>query len=124
MSRQIIAYVFLLAFALQTFSRAIIVFDYKINTETYARNCENKARPKLHCNGKCQMMKKLKSEEQKDQQNPERKAENKNEILYFCQLFSSEIAFSPTTKKQLYASLQCKKEQKQPHAVFHPPAVA
>ena len=34
----------------------------------------------MHCNGKCQMMKKLEQEEKNDQENLERKAENKNEI--------------------------------------------
>ncbi len=115
---------FLLAFALQTFSRAIIVFDYTVNSKSYARNCENKTRPQLHCNGKCQMMKKLKQEERKDQQNPERKAENKNEVLYLSVYTSPALRFIPLQAKQLYATLQCKKEIKLPSAVFHPPAVA
>jgi hypothetical protein len=42
----------------------------------------------LHCNGKCQLAKKLKQQEKKEQQNPELKLENKNEI------FSSRSFFS------------------------------
>ncbi|HEX3025022.1 MAG TPA: hypothetical protein VHP12_07405 [Chitinophagaceae bacterium] len=71
------------AFAVQTFNKAIVVFNYYANTSAFAKNCENKARPMLHCNGRCQMMKKLKQEENKDKQNPERRNENKNEVLYF-----------------------------------------
>lgn len=70
------------AFAVQTFNKAIVVFNYYTNTAAFAKNCENKARPMLHCNGRCQMMKKLKQEENKDKQNPERRNENKNEVLY------------------------------------------
>ena len=38
----------------------------------YAKNCINKARPKLHCNGKCQMMKKMRKRKKK-KQNQDRK---------------------------------------------------
>ena len=79
-----LAVIFLLtAFAVQTFDKAVVVFNYYSNTAAYAKNCENKAKPMLHCNGRCQMMKKLKQEENKDKQNPERRSENKNEVLYF-----------------------------------------
>lgn len=59
---------------MQTFNRLVIVTEYYTNTAAFAKNCENKAKPQLHCNGKCQMMKKLKQEEKKDQQNSERKS--------------------------------------------------
>lgn len=35
----------------------------------------------MHCNGKCQMMKKLQQQEKKDQENPERRSENKADIM-------------------------------------------
>jgi len=37
----------------------------------------------MHCNGHCQMMKKLKQEENKDKQNPERTNDTKDEVLFF-----------------------------------------
>lgn len=49
----------LLIFSFQEFSRSIILADYNTNIEKYQRACVNKARPKLHCNGKCQMIKKM-----------------------------------------------------------------
>ncbi len=61
--------------------------DYFSNTSSYLKNCENKAKPKLQCNGKCQMMKKITAEEKKDQDNPERKSENKNEVLLSSKSF-------------------------------------
>ena len=55
--------------------------DYLLNTNAYAKNCVNKARPAMHCNGKCQMMKKIREEERKNQQDAERKAENLKQVL-------------------------------------------
>jgi len=82
MLKQIATFLVLTAFAVQTFDRAVIVFNYYTNMAAFAKNCENKAKPMLHCNGRCQMLKKLKQEENKDKQNPERRNENKNEVLY------------------------------------------
>lgn len=58
------------------------MLDYFANTTAYAKNCVNKAKPKLHCNGKCQMMKKIQQEEKKNQQIPERKSET-NDLVFF-----------------------------------------
>jgi len=82
MLKQIATFLILTAFAVQTFNRAVIVFNYYTNTAAFAKNCENKAKPMLHCNGRCQMLKKLKQEENKDKQNPERRNDNKDEVLY------------------------------------------
>jgi len=117
------ALIFLLAFAMQTFSRAFIVLDYFANTKAFAKNCENKARPKMHCNGKCQMMKKLKQEEKKDEQLPERKGENKNEILSTRSFFADIPANSSTEITVIHNSISSGKETKMPRSVFHPPGV-
>jgi len=79
---------------MQTFSKALIVAEYQLNKEYIAKNlCVNKSRPKMHCNGRCHMMKKMKQEEKQDQDNPERRAENKFEII--CTAFHTE-AITPT----------------------------
>ena len=67
MARKILAYFLLAAIALQTFNRGLIVSGYYL--KAYVKNCENKAKPQLHCNGRCQMMKKLNAEENGDKQN-------------------------------------------------------
>ncbi len=40
--------------------------DYLLDKQAYARFCENKKRPMLHCNGQCQLSKKIAKEEQKN----------------------------------------------------------
>jgi hypothetical protein len=99
--KQITSILLLLAFAIQTFSGGFVVLNYYTNTAAFAKNCVNKARPKMHCNGKCQMMKKLKEEEEKkDQQLPERKVENKIEVLSSKSFFySAATAFSVIASK-------------------------
>lgn len=77
----------------------------------------------MHCNGKCQMMKKLKQEEKKDQENPDRKNENKNEVLLSSKSFFASLVLP---------SLQLQPEIKYPGQsnsisidrsldIFHPP---
>lgn len=77
----------------QTFNRFLIVADYQLNKDYIAKYlCENKYKPQLQCKGKCQMMKKLQAEEQQDQQNPERRSENKFEVIAFHQ---DKVSLSP-----------------------------
>lgn len=123
MVKKLTAIVFLLAFALQTFSSSVIVFDYYSNIKKYAANCENKTRPKMHCNGKCQMMKKLKQEEKKDQENPERKSENKNEVLlssksFFASLILPALQVKPIKKyHEIFNAISTDRSLD----IFHPP---
>ena len=72
------------------------------------------------------MMKKLQQEEKKDQENPERKAENKNEIVL------SSKSFAPSVPK--YSSIEITSKLQYPKfansysynctsSIFHPPKV-
>ncbi|MGI4863032.1 MAG: hypothetical protein ACRYFZ_03860 [Janthinobacterium lividum] len=56
---------------LQTFSREVLVVDFTLNQATVtARFCVNKARPQLHCDGKCYFAKKLKQQEERENKVP------------------------------------------------------
>lgn len=120
MIKKIAAFFVLVCFMAQTFSQAAIVGSYYVNTAEYEKKCINKAKPKLHCNGKCQMMKQLKQEEKKDAQNPERSNTVKIDVLssksHFASLviaekrilicFSDHYIFFPAGTKR---------------TIFHPP---
>ena len=83
MYRQLLAAVLMLAFTVQTFNQGLIVFGFYANQDAIANKlCVNKAKPKMLCNGQCQLMKKLQEEEKKDKENSERKIDNKAEILF------------------------------------------
>jgi hypothetical protein len=79
---KIAATILLIAFLGQTFDQGFCYVGYVINKAEYMRNCENKYRPMLHCNGKCQLMKKMEAQRKKDeQQAPELKLAAKAEII-------------------------------------------
>lgn len=80
--RYLVAFLLLAVFMVQTFSRTAVVVDYYSNTGSFARNCVNKARPQMHCNGQCQLMKKLKAIESKESSAPEYKAPVASDIIY------------------------------------------
>ncbi len=108
---------------MQTFNKCFVVYDYLKNTAAYAKYCENKAKPKIHCNGKCQMMKKLKQEEKKDQQNPDRKGDNKLNVLSSKSFFATVPYYSTHFIKRVYPIFQSPKETKLSFEVFHPPSL-
>ena len=97
--------------------------DYYTNTSKYAKNCVNKAKPKMHCNGKCQMMKKLQQEEKKDQENPERKSENKSEVVLSSKLFFASVVLPQTDLKSATKFYTQSNGNSIDHSfdIFHPP---
>ena len=122
MSRKIIAFLLLFVFVASSLNRPIVLLEYKLNQSTFAKNCENKNRPALRCMGKCVVMKKLAEEEKKDQQNPERRMELKNELIFlssFSDLFSS-LTFPQNTLYNIFSPAA--KPLDIPSSIFHPPA--
>jgi hypothetical protein len=115
------AILFLVAFFAQSFNQSFVVFGFYANRSFYARICENKTRPVLHCNGKCQLAKKLKQEEGKDQQNSQRKLETKNEVI-FCSNLPCGLSFFPIAKNR-YFNYSEKLIISFSLPVFHPPSV-
>jgi hypothetical protein len=120
MFKNIIVIPLIIAFAAQTFSGVFIKLGYYINPDAFAKYCVNKARPKLHCNGKCQLMKKMKEEEKKEQENQERKLDYKITVLssksFFCNITLSKIIIDKVnpftiTRSTVDRSL----------SIFHPP---
>ena len=125
MLKQLTAFIFLLTFLFQTFTKAFIIIEYYTNTPSFVLNCENKTAPTMHCNGKCQMRKKLKQEDKKEEQNPERRAESKTDLLFSPKSFFSAIC-SPESTIVLkdYAQLHSKRELTFPRTIFRPPIIA
>jgi hypothetical protein len=121
MWKQLTAALLLLAFTTSSFCRTVIVLDYYANTAAYAKACINKARLTMHCNGKCQMMKKLEQEEKKDQDNLERKSENKNEIQpsnSFCRAIFLQTAVT----RHVSGHIVVQKPVDRTYSLLHPPS--
>ncbi len=99
--------------------------DYFANTAKYAKNCVNKAKPQMHCNGKCQMMKKIQQEQKKDQENPDRKSDNKNEVILSSKSFFATVNknYKTASAKQLFPYVTNGYTFSCIHSIFHPPQV-
>jgi hypothetical protein len=68
---------------LQTLGQEVLVVDYQLHkAQITAQYCVNKARPQLHCNGKCHLAKQLRKAEGGDKKAPaEAQAKVKYEVL-------------------------------------------
>jgi hypothetical protein len=112
----------LIAFAAQSFSGAFIRLGYAINPAAFAKYCVNKAKPRLQCNGKCQVMKKMKEEEKKEQENTERKLDYKVTLLSSKSFFAT-VSHLGTPYKITYPRTTCSATVHRSLTVFHPPQV-
>lgn len=115
--------------ALLILSKPILpMVDYWVNYEYIAKElCENKAKPEMHCDGKCHLKKELaKASEEEKPISSDKKATSKqeSEVLFFeskTTLISQPILFFTSLKvknkyQNLYAYLST-------HTIFHPPSV-
>ncbi len=112
-----------LAFVVQTFSAPFIRLDYFFNTADYARNCVNKNRPKMNCNGKCQVMKKILEEEKKEQKDQENKMNSKVELVSSKSFYTQSV---PANYFEFISNrffiINDGNEIQMPRSVFHPPS--
>ena len=123
MFRHISTIALLIAFAIQSFQMGGIVVGYYLNPAEYAKKCENKAKPVLKCNGKCQMAKKIVEAQKKDEQTPDRKLVNKHHVIglqsFFTTVYSPKTI--PLSSYNLY--LVGQKPAGHVHTIFHPPCL-
>jgi len=120
--KQLISILFIAIFVVQTFNKPFIMMDYYANTAAYAKNCINKARPKMHCNGKCQAMKKIQEEEKKESNKEAAKMQYNTDIFYSSFSF---ITITPCNLQLVSSSYDycfIAAEIKMPRSIFHPPS--
>lgn len=112
----------LLAFVAQTFTAPFIMLDYFVNTAAYAKNCVNKAKPKMNCNGQCQAMKKIQEQEKKDLQNTNNKVERMMQALSAKSFFALLVIPARSSDKLLFYEVSGFPIDRN-ISVFHPPQV-
>jgi hypothetical protein len=90
--KKIVAILLTLLIFLQPFGKIWIYVSFKINQDYIAKNlCENRAKPIMHCNGKCQLMKKLKQADKNEQKQFPPTIKEKSEFLYCHNLTNFSI---------------------------------
>lgn len=102
------------------------VLEYIINYDYITTVlCVNKAKPMLHCNGKCHLMKELAKAAEQEKPLSEKKTGHAEAEVLFCNPVVSFTLVAPLVPVQpkrlplyhnLYAHLTA-------HPVFHPPTV-
>lgn len=87
--------------------------------EIATSHCENKAKPKLHCDGKCHLKKEIKKEN--DEQTPTNYAKEKFEVLFFdeFQKVLKSIGASKKGNRFVYKIAQYTEPS---YSIIHPPA--
>lgn len=89
--KQLITFILALLIFMQPFQKVWIYISFKINQDYIAKNlCENRAKPTMHCNGKCHLMKKLKEADKEEQNQLPQNFKEKSEIEY-CHYFTNYL---------------------------------
>lgn len=113
----------LLGVLLQSFNSAIIVLDYYANREYIAKYlCENKDNPRLNCEGKCCLKKRL-AKESRDQVPGQRNQKNEEPVTLFCWYTDTTIySLSPIFIREVYFTFNDLTLSEFCKSVFRPPA--
>jgi hypothetical protein len=90
--KQLFIFLLIVSVSGQAFVRTAWTLHYQWNRAVYLKNCENRDKPNLHCDGKCYLKKKMAVSENsnpKEPQLPQGFREIKDIQLYFesCDLF-------------------------------------
>ena len=119
--KKVFAILLSLSFLLQCSGYLLIYIDFIANQDYIAKNlCENRNRPEMKCNGKCQLCKRLKVEDKK-----QNKGLPALKTLKLFALYSSPkntFKFSPFNDAYIFASLYLNDiSSSHERAVFRPP---
>jgi hypothetical protein len=112
-----------IALITQSFSRSLLLADYLVNVETYKKNCINKAKPMLHCNGKCQMLKKIKKQEGENNTNVPVPKFNTLEVVLYSKTYFPSLEMMNVTTKNTYCIFNSRYSSFYSGSIFHPPTV-
>ena len=122
--KKLVAILALVGILLQSFSQVVIVAQYYANKDYIAKNlCENRAKPMMHCDGKCCLKKKL-AKEGKEQAPNSQNQKSEQVVNLFCSDTRFEIKhFTPLKVSNKYFSYNDLATSSFHHSVFHPPTV-
>ncbi len=107
----------------QTFSRSLVLADYMVNLDAYKKACVNKAKPMMHCNGKCQMLKKMKKQESDNSSGANAPKYNQPDFVLSSKSFFPTIEFTTIANSNtFYIQHQSKFTCNYFVSIFRPPS--
>jgi len=119
--KHILAFLLLAVFAFQILGKTVIYISYILNQDYIAKNiCENRAKPQLHCNGKCHLYKELKKAESNDQTAPGSKKITESSELFHELNETTLMKIEGIEKQQVFAYNLLLPAPKC-FGIFHPP---
>ena len=95
--------------------------DYMVNLEAYKMACLNKAKPKLQCNGKCQMLKKVKKQEGDSEATAPVLKSNQLEVVLSSKSFFPILTIIATSNTSSYFTYTDDFSTTYLGTIFHPP---
>jgi hypothetical protein len=107
----------------QTFSRSIALADYLVNLEAYKKACVNKTKPMMHCNGKCQMLKKMKKQEGENSKNSAALKFDQSKSVLSSKSFFPSINIISIDNIYTYHAYNNVLSSIYVGSIFHPPGV-
>jgi hypothetical protein len=104
------------------------IYFYQNRKEIAAKRCENRARPELKCNGKCQLAKQLKKLEQeteialtKKQMPPLKVKTTEWQVISDSERPMLVVHLFDLSTSKVISQVDAGKAQLHEHAIFHPP---
>jgi hypothetical protein len=120
--RFIVVPILLVLVMTQSFSHWFVVLAFNINKDYIAKNlCENRYRPRMHCNGNCVLMKKLKEKEKEEQNQPAAKSEISLIVLSSKTYFANTLPPVQALTNTVFPESLSVKTVDRSFAFFHPP---
>lgn len=121
---------FLFCMVAVLFSNTLINFtlfiNYQLNQLEITRKfCENKAKPKMQCNGKCYLAKQL-AKQENQKKTPSDKKDFKVKIIELTAQLFEQITFDGQTQKSTSSSCYAYSEARSDAhliEIFHPPTL-
>lgn len=121
LAKKITCVCMMIVLLLQTFSRAAIVVNFYVNQDYIAKNlCENRNKPKLNCCGKCQLNKKLHTEDKKEKELPDQKGVG-TVVLSSKSFYATVPSAIATLFRNTFYNFSENTEAGQASSFFHPP---
>lgn len=116
-------YLAALIVVLQPMNQAFIFLNYNLN-KTYITEqlCINKAKPQMHCEGKCHLRKQLQKDEEEQKKEP-RDLKEYSQVIYFFENVGSALKL-PAGVKTIFAPEMKFIYSSSPLNIFHPPTIS
>lgn len=126
MFKRYLSILLILSLTASSFQRYIVYAGFEVNRSYIAKTlCINRARPWMHCNGRCYFMRKIKAAEENEKKQTEKDNLSRFEISFIQAGFRFEFRQKYTEVKMLPCPIAVRETYSDPHlqSLFRPPQV-